>query len=143
MNYKYISSIDDLKNHILTRTPSLYLGAQTSTVIPFENLPEEIKKLTLCSLEKMPATMELLPHNELKVTGPVSWQDARIFLRSKNRDLMTTPTEELASILAGAATSATGERCFGLGTLRDQITEITYMDFKGEFQTLKRENPFN
>lgn len=138
----YPKTLDELKNYILTREPALYLGSQTSTVIPFENLPEKAQEMTFCYLEKLPQKMNLTMEGFLEITGPVTWQDARIFLYEHGRDLLTTPTEELACVLSGLATSATGERCFGYGTLRNQVIEIEYMDFQGEIHQLKKDLPF-
>lgn len=138
----YLSSLEELREQIRKQTPSLYLGAQTSTVIPFENLPPSVHKLNFCYLEKMPQKYELTKDGHLHISGPVNWQDARSYLRSKGRDLLTAPTEELASILAGLATSATGERCFGLGTLRNQVIDIDFLNFEGVSCHLSSDKPF-
>ena len=53
---------------------------------------------------------------------------------------MVSPTEELACMLAGIATSASGERSFGFGSLREHVTEIEYLNFEGKEQTLYSKN---
>ena len=53
--------------------------------------------------------------------------------------MITSSTEELANVLAGVATSCTGERCFGHGTLRQQIIALKMMNHCGQLQELKAE----
>lgn len=142
MNREYFSDINSLQQYVKTHKPSLYLGSQTSTVIPFENLPDSLKNLTFCYLEKMPQKLNLLENGNLEILGPVNWHEARVYLRSLGRDLLTFPTEELAAVLAGIATSATGERCFGYGTFRSQVLELDYINYKGEIKTLKKDKKF-
>ena len=43
-------------------------------------------------------------------------------------------------MLAGIATSASGERSFGFGPLREHITEVEYLDFEGKEQILYSKN---
>ena len=45
--------------------------------------------------------MELTSNSNLVVRGAVSWKDAKKFLKSKGRNLKTSPTEQLALITAG------------------------------------------
>ena len=143
MKRQYFDSIDQLSQFIKTHEPSIYLGSQTSTVIPFENLPAEFQNLTLCYLEKLPQHMNLLPNGDLEISGSVNWKEARSFLQSQGRDLLTFPTEELAAVIAGIATSATGERCFGFGTFRSQVKELEFIDFNGDVQKLSRDKTFS
>ena len=56
---------------------------------------------------------------------------------------MTSPTEELACVLAGVATSCTGERCFGHGTLRNQIVSLEMIDQGGEVRRLTADRPLS
>ena len=74
------------------------------------------------------------------ISGAVSWKDARAFLLANKRDIKTFPTEELALISAGAATSCTGERSFCYGNLRSQIVRIKYLNSNGEQKELLRTN---
>ena len=53
-------------------------------------------------------------------------------MREKNREILTAPTEDTAHVLSGVATSATGERCFGFGTLREQVKSLRYINYFGE-----------
>ena len=138
LNKITISSREALSSHILSGRPTFYYGSATSTVIPYDKIeatlgPLEGEELVWANLSTMPSNLELDNSNNLIVTGPVCWQEAKAFCRSKGRDIMTSPTEELASILSGLATSATGERCFGFGTLRDQVQEVEYCSHRGEF----------
>ena len=139
-----IKSINELKELITSHRPAFYFSSQTSTVIPYDKLEVIYKNddFTMVDLSQLPATQELTADNNLLIKGPVSWKDAKDFLRSKNRYIMTSPTEELALITAGAATSATGERCFHFGSLRTQINKIKYIDYSGIEQELSSDKPF-
>tara|TARA_Y100000748_G_C15490782_1_gene486424 strand:+ start:377 stop:1702 length:1326 start_codon:yes stop_codon:yes gene_type:complete len=134
---------DELKKHIKSHHPTFYYSSQTSTVIPYDKLEKIYSNddFYLANLSNLPAKMELNAENNLIVRGPVSWKDARDFLKTKNRNIMTAPTEELALITAGAATSATCERCFHFGTLRSQIKKIKYFDFNAKEHTLHADRP--
>jgi glycolate oxidase len=145
LNKITLSSKDELRNHILTKKPTYYYASATSTVIPYDKIESYLndidgEEIFWGNLSTMPEHLELDEDGLLTVTGPVCWQDAKAFCRSKGRDIMTSPTEELASILSGLATSATGERCFGFGTLRDQVVEVEYCDQNGEFRKASSKN---
>lgn len=132
---KVLKSVDDLKQHIKLNIPSFYFSSQTSTVIPYDRIAQYLpqdSEYYLCDLSKMPTHYELNENNNLVVRGALSWKDAKAFLKSKGRNIMTSPTEELALVMAGAATSCTGERCFGLGNMRSQIKRIKYVDFQAQ-----------
>ncbi|MCO4754815.1 MAG: FAD-binding oxidoreductase [Bacteriovoracaceae bacterium] len=137
---------EELAGHIKTHGPSFYFSSQTSTVIPYDKLEQHLglkdgEEFYLCDLSQMPAKMELLDNGNLQVQGAVSWKDAREFLKSKGRNIKTAPTEELALITAGLATSATGERCFAFGNLRSQVVRLKYFDYQGEEKELFRDKP--
>lgn len=135
---KVFKSEDQLKKHLRTHQPSFYHSSQTSTVVPYNQIEEYFEgDLYWCDLSHMQSNMALKKNGNLIVKGSVSWKEAREFLRPKGRNIMTAPTEELALIAAGAATSATGERSFTYGTLREQIQSINYLDFDGEEHVLK------
>lgn len=141
---KTFYSQDDLKSHLKAHHPSFYFSSQTSTVIPYDKLDnllpwEKDKEFYLCDLSKLPPHMELLPNGNLLLRGAVSWEEAKKFLRSKGRTLKTSPTEQLALITAGIATSCTGERCFAFGNMRSQVVMLKYLDFNGEEKILRRE----
>jgi len=125
-----------LRDHIATHEKTLYFSSQTSTVIPFNFLEGE---MVLGNLSTIAGKIRLLADGVLEISGGVTWKDARSFARSKGRDLLMSPTEESAGVLAGIATSCTGERSFGFGTLRDQVERITYLDFNGAEQILSRD----
>lgn len=137
----------DLQGFIASHIPGLYTSSKTSTVIPYELLEENLKPVpnnfTLCDLSQLPKKLELLSNGNMVVGGGVTWADARSFLESKGRNLKIYPTEVLATITAGVATSCTGERSFGFGNLRKQITRIKYLNFKGEILELFRDRPFS
>ncbi len=140
-------SLEDLKSHLKAHHPSFYFSSKTSTVVPYDKLeallpwPHE-KEFYLCDLSKLPPKMELLPNGNLILSGSVSWDDAKKYLKSKGRNLKTSPTEQLALITAGIATSCTGERCFAFGNMRSQVARIKYLDYNGEEKELKREDNF-
>lgn len=137
----------DLQGFIASHIPALYMSSKTSTVIPWELLGENLKSsaenFRLCDLSQLPKKLELLSNGNMIVGGGVTWTDARSFLASKGRNLKVYPTEVLATITAGVATSCTGERSFGFGNLRKQITRIKMLNYKGEVVELFRDRPFN
>lgn len=139
-NNRYIKSLQELESYLTEHRPTLFTGAKTSTVLPYDEL--DLGATTVCDLTQLPQSLELDNDSNLVVSGPVTWEHAQQFLRSKGRDIMTSPTESLAHMLAGIATSATGERCFSFGTLRSQVVEIEYLDYNGKMQTLKASDPF-
>lgn len=143
---KVFKNKEELAKHIKTHAPSFYFSSQTSTVIPYDKIEEYLKvpaeeEFFLCDLSQMPPKMRLKENGNLIVQGSISWKDAREFLKSKGRNIMTSPTEELALITAGAATSATGERCFAFGNLRSQIERIKYLDWQGHEKELSKDRP--
>lgn len=146
--YKTFSSYHDLKSHLLTHAPGFYHSSKTSTVIPYDKIESLLKwdranDFYICDLSGLPRHMELTVNGNLVVHGAVCWEEARKFLTSQGRDLKTFPTEQLASITAGVATSCTGERCFGFGPMRSQIERLKYLDFNGEEKELFRNEPFH
>lgn len=133
----YFKDFESLKGHIKGRKRTLFLSSQTSTVIPFQFIndylsPNKDEEYIIAHLSGLPSKLELLRNNQLKISGGVTWNEALTFCRSQGRDLMTWPTEESANVLAGLATSATGERSFAFGSLRNQVDLITYIDYRGE-----------
>ena len=131
--------VDQLRSH----TPTFYYSSQTSTVIPYDKLESIYKEedFNLGDLSMLPPSMELTKENNLIVRGNVTWKDARDYLKPKGLNIQTAPTEDLASICAGVATSATGERCFHFGTLKSQIISLKYLNFNGEEISLHSNNP--
>jgi glycolate oxidase len=130
---KNFYSNEDLIAHLKKGIPTLYHSSQTSTVIPFENVKEFLHPQTvLGNLSTMKGSLEFNNETDLKITGFVTWKEAKEFCRKYGREIMTSPTEELACVLAGIATSCTGERSFGFKNLRSQIVGLTYLDYKGE-----------
>lgn len=138
------SSLDELRKHILSGEATFYFSSQTSTVIPYDKIEAYIGEdnLTMGDLGSMPPHMEINSSGNLIVKGAVSWKDAREFLLSRGYNIMTSPTEDLALILAGLATSCTGERCFSFGNLRSQVVSLKYIDSKGDEQSLSADKPF-
>lgn len=144
---KTFYSKEDLVGHLRTHQPSFYFSSKTSTVIPYDKIQELLhwgnnSDYYLCDLSKLPLKMELKENGNLILEGAVSWDDAKKFLKSKGRNLKTSPTEQLALITAGIATSCTGERCFAFGNMRSQVVRLKYLDFNGEERELKREEDF-
>lgn len=146
---KVVKSQAELAQHIQTHRPSFYTSSKTSTVIPYDFLEEQLlsddlkQEYYLVDLSQLPGKCDLTKTGNLIVTGAVSWSDARAFLQSKNRNIKTAPTEDLALICAGVSTSATGERCFKFGNLRSQIVRLKYIDFNGDEIELYAENELN
>lgn len=144
---KTFYSFEDLVSHLKAHQPSFYFSSQTSTVIPYDKLdtllpwPKE-KEYFLCDLSKLPAKLELTDNGNMVLRGGVSWEEAKKFLRAKGRNLKTSPTEQLALITAGVATSCTGERCFGFGTMRSQVVRLKYLNYNGEEIEVKRDEEF-
>lgn len=127
-------TIAELRNHVLSATPSIYLSSQTSTVIPFHQLEaiyQDLPNFTLCDLNNLPQNLAWIDDEYVQISGPVTWKQLKDFAITKNRRVMTMPTEELACILGGIATSCTGEHAFGYGTLRQQLQSITFMNHQG------------
>ena len=63
------------------------------------------------------------------------------YCQSKGLEILTSPTEESAFVLSGLATSCTGERCFGYGTLRDQVVRLKYLNYQAEEVELSSDDP--
>lgn len=123
--------VDQLKSHILTRVPTLYYSSQTSTVIPFEKIENHLNQNTvLGNLSQLKGELSFDHDFNLNISGFVTWKEAKEFCNLNNREIMTSPTEELASVLSGIATSCTGERSFSFKNLRSQILELTYLDYQ-------------
>lgn len=130
---KSFYSKEDVMAHIKLGLPTLYHSSQTSTVIPFERISGELLPDTILgNLSTLKGSLALTDDFNLLVSGFVTWKEAKEFCRSHGREIMTSPTEELAGVLAGIATSATGERSFGFKNLRSQIVELTFLNFKAE-----------
>lgn len=144
---KTFYSLEDLVSHLKAHQPSFYFSSKTSTVIPYDKLDTLLpwsneKDYFLCDISKLPSKMDLKENGNLVLRGGVSWEEAKKFLRSKGRNLKTSPTEQLALITAGVATSCTGERCFGFGTMRSQVVRLKYLNFDGAELELKRDDDF-
>ena len=143
---KTFKNIEELKTHIKTHSPSFYYSSQTSTVIPYDKIEHyfnEFEEFFLCDLSSLAPVMNLNENNNLVISGAVNWKDARAFLISKGRNILTAPTEDLALISAGVATSCTGERCFSYGNLRSQIVSLKYINYEGKEICLNASNDFS
>ncbi|MBC98862.1 MAG: hypothetical protein CME63_14045 [Halobacteriovoraceae bacterium] len=132
---QFLPSLDELRQVFAKRAPFIFLGSRTSTVIPYDKL-ESLEIDWIVDSSQISPQMELSSEHELKLSGAVNWKEAKAYCQTYGRNIKTSPTEELAQILSGVATSCTGERCFGYGTLRDQIKTLTYMDTAGDQHTL-------
>lgn len=134
---KSFTKVPELAEYLKKGTPTFFHGNQTSTVFPYDRLEEYGTKqgwqqFTLGNLNQLPHECSLTNENHLRIKGSVTWKEAREYCRSHGRNTMTSPTEELAAMLSGIATSCTGERCFGYGTLREQLVSCTYLNYMGE-----------
>ncbi len=130
----FLSSIEELIPILRRKEPIMFLGSRTSTVIPYDKL-EDLQLPLLVDSSKLVPEMKII-EEDLVVSGAVNWKDAKAYCQSYGRTIMTSPTEELAQILSGVATSCTGERCFGFGTLRDQVVSLKFRNALGEEDTL-------
>lgn len=144
---KTFSSIPDLAAHIRGHAPSFFHSSRTSTVIAYDKLENDLLwgqgDFTIGNLSQIPGEMTLNPENgNLTVRGSVTWEEADRFLRARGRAVMTSPTEQLALVTAGVATSCTGERCFSFGNLRQQIVRLKYLDHNGDERELRQDRPF-
>lgn len=143
---KTFKTLDELKDHIKSHFPTFYFSSQTSTVIPYDHLEElfdvKNKEFYLGDLSELPKEMKLLKNENIFIKGPVNWKEAREYLQAQGRNIMTAPTEELALITAGVATSCTGERCFSMGTMRSQIVKLKYLNHNGDEVELNCDKPF-
>ena len=111
---------EDLKEHLKSHAETLFYASGTSTVIPYPNLGKILRDkgfehLYMGDLNALPQKINLSDDDSLEIEGSVTWKEARGFCLNHGRNIMVSPTEELASMLAGIATSATGERSFGFG----------------------------
>ena len=132
-----IKNLEHLKEHIKKKIPSLYISSQTSTVIPYEKIQENLTQIQcLINLSTIPGNISLEDNNHVKVSGNINWAQLKEFLNNYNKMIKTSPTEELASVLAGIATSCTGERSFAYGNLRNQIKQIKYINHEGKEKIL-------
>lgn len=144
---KTFYSQDDLIRHLKAHQPSFYFSSKTSTVIPYDKLDTLLpwtknQDFFLCDLSKLPSRMELKENGNLVLSGAVSWEEAKKFLISHGRNLKTSPTEQLALITAGIATSCTGERCFAFGNMRSQVVRLKYLNYMGEEKELTNDKIF-
>jgi FAD/FMN-containing dehydrogenase len=129
---KSFYSNEELVPYVKAGLPTLFHSSQTSTVIPFENIKGILNPETIMgNLSTIKGHLEFTKENDLFVSGFVTWKEAKEFCRSHGREIMTSPTEELAGVLAGIATSCTGERSFGFKNLRSQIIELHYLNYEG------------
>jgi len=127
--------------------PSFYHSSKTSTVIPHDRIESVLNwdqqtDFYIGDLSGIPGRLALTSSGNLVIRGAVSWEEAKKFLKPQGRVLKTSPTEQLALITAGVATSCTGERSFGFGPLRLHIIRLKYLDFEGEERELLHDEPF-
>jgi len=135
MKTLYPKSLESLREHVKTHIPTLYVMSKTSTVIAYDLLSESLSEQCIVDLSSLPSKIKL-DGEDLSISGAVTWQDAIDFLKGTDREIMTYPTDKSACVLAGLATSCTGEMAFGYGTFRQQVIECEYMDYKGEVNKL-------
>lgn len=139
---KSFYSEEDLALFLKAHHPAFFHGSQTSTVVPYEKIDQYLGAQTiLANLSTLKGELRLVGANLLEIRGQVTWKEAKDFCKSRGLQILTSPTEELASVLAGIATSATGERSFGFHNLRSQIVELSYLDFNGDEKDLSASRP--
>ncbi len=89
-------------------------------------------------LSQLKSQLEWKDSETIKIKGATSWLELKNFAQLKGRRVMTSPTEEYAGVLAGLATSCTGEHAFGYGTLRDQVESCRFINYAGERMLLEK-----
>jgi len=140
---KTFSSTDEVSKHLADGGATFYHTSKTSTVVPYEILEKALgasdKDVVVGDLSVIKPEMRLDDDKNLVVRGAVTWKDAKEFCLSKGREIGTSPTEELAGVLSGLATSCTGERAFGFGTLRNQVVSCKFLDYEGKEYDLFRD----
>ncbi|MFT6068182.1 MAG: glycolate oxidase [Bacteriovoracaceae bacterium] len=140
---KTFKNTAEVSGHLCTSTPTFYHTSRTSTVVPYEILEKalgaEDRDVVVGDLSVIKPEMSLNAKEQLIVRGAVTWKDAKEFCLANGREVGTSPTEELAGVLSGLATSCTGERAFGFGTLRNQVVECKYLDHEGKERVLSRD----
>lgn len=141
----YLNSLEKLSAYLKTRTPSLFVQSMTSTVIPFHSkmTTQSFGPLQMVNLSGMSKHIELKNIHTTQdqtasvvVRGPVTWKELKEYLAPRGYRILASPTEELASVLAGVATSCSGEHSFGFGSIREHILSCKYLDFDGDEQRL-------
>lgn len=135
----------DIIAHIKKEIPSFYLQSKTSTVINYNQIESfaQDNALTLVDLSQIKAHCEWKDSETIKVKGATKWLDLKNFALTKGRRVMTSPTEELAGVLAGLATSCTGEHAFGYGTLRQQVVSCRFLNQSGDRVQLENHLPMS
>ena len=140
---KTFTSTDEVSKHLVDGGPTFYHTSKTSTVVPYEILEKALDAervdVVVGDLSVIKPEMSLDEDKNLVVRGAVTWKDAKEFCLSKGREIGTSPTEELAGVLSGLATSCTGERAFGFGTLRNQVVSCKFLDYEGKEYDLFRD----
>ena len=140
---KTFKNTAEVSEHLCSDKPTFFHTSRTSTVVPYEILEKALgaidRDVVIGDLSVIKPEMSL-KGDHLVIRGAVTWKDAKEFCLANGREVGTSPTEELAGVLAGLATSCTGERAFGFGTLRKQVVECKYLDHKGIERTLSRNN---
>lgn len=136
-----IQSVSELETFLKQRKPALFCGSKTSTVIPFDHLESGTNELVLVNLAKLPKKLRLNEKGNLVISGPVTWEEAREFLHGKGLEMPLWPTEQTAQVLAGLATSATGERSFSQGNLRKHVHQVEFMDPEGHIRVFSGHRP--
>ena len=125
----------ELQELVVAQKKIIIKGAGTSTVLPFAQIEKYLNKndqLFLVSIDNLSKEICLVDEQTLKISGAITWLEARQFLFEKKYDLPLWPTETSAYILSGLATSASGERCFKYGPLRNYINKIKVINENGK-----------
>jgi len=138
----YTKSINSLISEVKKTGSLTVVGGKTSTVLPYQDVNLFGNETRVINLSQMPKSMSLNSSGDLTVTGPIDWKEARVFCEENGREILTAPTEDTAHVLSGLATSATGERCFGFGTLREQVKSLKFLNHEGEIIHLDSKNKF-
>ena len=134
INFKvlHVSTEQQLAGKISSKIPAIYLSSQTSTVLPLERYTNIEQVISLVNL---PKTLRVdYENSRLEVHGPVTWKEVEAELAGGGCILPSAPTSKSATVLAGLATSCTGESSFHYGTLRESIEWVEFLDYRGTKQ---------
>lgn len=138
MIIKYCNDIKHLQEIIRSQKKILYCSSRTSRVLPFFQLLGTESEITCVDLSKLAPCIDRDDEGNVVVSGAVNWQQLYQYLNKAGLGLYPGPSEELASVLAGVATAATGSLSFGLGVLRDYIIAIDYCNASGDIVHLEK-----
>lgn len=143
-NCCYPKDLKELRSQVLENKHILVSGAQTSTVIPFsrqDSMDHCLGDSKHICLQSMAPSIKI-EGSIASIAGAVSWKELRAAASQFDLDVPFWPTDQSAFVISGIATSATGERSFHYGHLRDYIDSLSVMNHKGEVEVFYGSDSF-